>query len=142
MSDTDMVMVKESEAAGELEALQAELAREHAPIPETIDTHERAQAMTVAIFLGALLGAMALGQVLETMGFRPVARHRSREVLLYRQGTMNVVINAHAGAAPEQPAADRDAGDRGHRRCACATPPPPTGARSTAAPGRCRCRWR
>jgi 4-hydroxyphenylpyruvate dioxygenase len=29
------------------------------------------------------------------MGFRPVARHRSREVLLYRQGTMNVVINAH-----------------------------------------------
>ena len=29
----------------------------------------------------------ALGQVLETMGFRPVARHRSREVLLYRQGT-------------------------------------------------------
>jgi 4-hydroxyphenylpyruvate dioxygenase len=38
-----------------------------------------------------------LGQVLEIMGFRPVARHRSREVLLYRQGDMNVVINAHAG---------------------------------------------
>jgi len=34
-----MVMVKESEEAGELEALQAELSREHAPIPETIDTH-------------------------------------------------------------------------------------------------------
>ncbi|MFZ2651193.1 MAG: 4-hydroxyphenylpyruvate dioxygenase [Burkholderiaceae bacterium] len=42
----------------------------------------------------------ALGQVLETMGFRPVARHRSREVLLYRQGAMNVVINAHAGQPP------------------------------------------
>jgi 4-hydroxyphenylpyruvate dioxygenase len=42
----------------------------------------------------------ALGQVLETMGFRPVARHRSREVLLYRQGGMNVVINAHASALP------------------------------------------
>lgn len=40
----------------------------------------------------------ALGQVLETLGFRPVARHRSREVLLYRQGTMNIVINAHDGA--------------------------------------------
>ena len=40
----------------------------------------------------------ALGQVLELMGFRPVARHRSREVLLYRQGSMNVIINAHAGA--------------------------------------------
>jgi len=39
----------------------------------------------------------ALGQVLEMMGFKPVARHRSREVLLYRQGSMNVVINAHAG---------------------------------------------
>jgi 4-hydroxyphenylpyruvate dioxygenase len=37
----------------------------------------------------------ALGQVLETMGFRPVARHRSREVLLYRQGDLNVVVNAH-----------------------------------------------
>ena len=41
----------------------------------------------------------ALGQVLETMGFRPVARHRSREVLLYRQGELNVVVNAHQPAA-------------------------------------------
>ncbi len=41
----------------------------------------------------------ALGHVLEQMGFRPVARHRSREVLLYRQGDMNIVINAHAGGA-------------------------------------------
>ena len=39
----------------------------------------------------------ALGQVLEMMGFRPIARHRSREVLLYRQGDMNVIVNAHAG---------------------------------------------
>ena len=39
----------------------------------------------------------ALGSVLEQMGFRPVARHRSREVMLYRQGDMNVIINAHAG---------------------------------------------
>ena len=38
----------------------------------------------------------AVGQSLEAMGFRPVARHRSREVVLYRQGSMNVVINAHA----------------------------------------------
>lgn len=42
----------------------------------------------------------ALGQVLEMMGFRPVARHRSREVLLYRQGEMNVIVNAHAGGTP------------------------------------------
>lgn len=45
----------------------------------------------------------ALGQVLEMMGFRPVARHRSREVLLYRQGAMNVVINAHVGSAARPP---------------------------------------
>ena len=36
----------------------------------------------------------ALGQVLENMGFRPVARHRSREVTLYRQGGMNLIVNA------------------------------------------------
>jgi 4-hydroxyphenylpyruvate dioxygenase len=39
----------------------------------------------------------ALGQLLEKIGFRPVARHRSREVLLYRQGPMNIIVNAHAG---------------------------------------------
>ena len=37
----------------------------------------------------------ALGQVLEMIGFKPVARHRSREVLLYRQGALNIVVNAH-----------------------------------------------
>jgi 4-hydroxyphenylpyruvate dioxygenase len=49
----------------------------------------------------------ALGQVLETMGFRRVARHRSREVLLYRQGAINIVVNAHgreAAALPDTPA--------------------------------------
>ncbi|MES2414634.1 MAG: VOC family protein [Pseudomonadota bacterium] len=42
----------------------------------------------------------ALGQVLEMMGFRPVARHRSREVLLYRQGGLNVIVNAHVPVLP------------------------------------------
>lgn len=42
----------------------------------------------------------ALGQVLEMMGFRPIARHRSREVMLYRQGGMNVIVNAHIPALP------------------------------------------
>jgi len=46
----------------------------------------------------------ALGQSLEAMGFRPVARHRSREVLLYRQGGMNVVVNAHHADADAPPA--------------------------------------
>ncbi len=45
----------------------------------------------------------AFGHVLEQMGFHPVARHRSREVTLYRQGDMNIVVNAgdpQADAAP------------------------------------------
>ena len=42
----------------------------------------------------------ALGALLETMGFRPVARHRSREVELYRQGTMNIVVNAQPADHP------------------------------------------
>ena len=37
----------------------------------------------------------ALGHVLEMMGFCPIARHRSREVTLYRQGDINVIVNAH-----------------------------------------------
>jgi 4-hydroxyphenylpyruvate dioxygenase len=40
---------------------------------------------------------LVLGALLEKMGFRAVARHRSREVLLYRQGSMNLVVNAHPG---------------------------------------------
>jgi len=46
----------------------------------------------------------ALGQALEAMGFRPVARHRSREVLLYRQGDMNIVVNAHHADPAAPPA--------------------------------------
>jgi 4-hydroxyphenylpyruvate dioxygenase len=42
----------------------------------------------------------ALGSVLETMGFRPIARHRSREVELYRQGTMNIVVNSQPADIP------------------------------------------
>jgi 4-hydroxyphenylpyruvate dioxygenase len=51
----------------------------------------------------------ALGQVLEMMGFKPVARHRSREVQLYRQGGLNIVVNGHptdaqgAGHGSESP---------------------------------------
>src|SRR4051812_40115020 len=35
------------------------------------------------------------GALLEKMGFAAVARHRSREVVLYRQGGMNLVVNSH-----------------------------------------------
>jgi 4-hydroxyphenylpyruvate dioxygenase len=43
----------------------------------------------------------AFGALLQQMGFAAVARHRSREVLLYRQGGMNVIVNSHeATSAP------------------------------------------
>jgi 4-hydroxyphenylpyruvate dioxygenase len=42
----------------------------------------------------------AMGQALEMMGFRPIARHRSREVTLYQQDQMNIIVNAHVSALP------------------------------------------
>jgi 4-hydroxyphenylpyruvate dioxygenase len=42
----------------------------------------------------------ALGNVLQMMGFAPVARHRSREVVRYTQGDMNIIVNASADAGP------------------------------------------
>ena len=48
----------------------------------------------------------ALGQVLEMMGFRPIARHRSREVMLYRQGGVNLIVNAHHSVHSQSTAPD------------------------------------
>ena len=82
----------------------------------------------------------ALGQLLESIGFRPVARHRSREILLYRQGPMNIVVNAHAGVTHVAAAQRKKRRRRSVRwRCACAMRGPPTSAHSNSAPGMCRC---
>jgi len=62
----------------------------------------------------------AFGALLQQMGFAAVARHRSREVVLYRQGAMNVIVNSH-GPVPASPALAaialrvRDAGAAYHR---------------------------
>ena len=40
------------------------------------------------------------GGLLQKLGFSAVARHRSREVMLYRQGSMNLVVNSHASTSP------------------------------------------
>ena len=37
---------------------------------------------------------VGMGRVFEAMGFKPVARHRHKNVLLYRQGAINFIINA------------------------------------------------
>ena len=62
----------------------------------------------------------AFGALLQKMGFAPVARHRSREVMLYRQGAMNLIVNSHE-CKEKTPALSaialrvRDAGEA-HRR--------------------------
>jgi 4-hydroxyphenylpyruvate dioxygenase len=40
------------------------------------------------------------GALLQKLGFVAVARHRSREVLLHRQGGMNLIVNAHQPKRP------------------------------------------
>ncbi|WP_323000327.1 4-hydroxyphenylpyruvate dioxygenase [Castellaniella sp.] len=51
-----------------------------------------------------------LGAVLARLGFQRVARHRSRAVSLYRQGDMNIIINADDIALSSR--AVQDEGDR------------------------------
>jgi 4-hydroxyphenylpyruvate dioxygenase len=36
----------------------------------------------------------AMGALFERMGFRPIAKHRHKNVLLYRQGEINFIVNA------------------------------------------------
>ncbi len=55
----------------------------------------------------------ALGRLFETMGFVAVARHRSKDVTLYRQGDVNFVINAEPESFAQGFAAE-------HGPCACA----------------------
>src|SRR5712691_8804227 len=41
---------------------------------------------------------LALGALFEQLGFTAIARHRSKDVLLYRQGEINFVVNAEPGS--------------------------------------------
>ena len=41
------------------------------------------------------------GALLQKLGFQAVGRHRSREVVLYRQGGMNLIVNAHQPRRPD-----------------------------------------
>ncbi|MCG8493518.1 MAG: 4-hydroxyphenylpyruvate dioxygenase [Sneathiellales bacterium] len=55
----------------------------------------------------------ALGKLFEQMGFRPVSRHRSKNVTLYRQGDVNFIVNAEPNSFAQSFA-------RIHGPCACA----------------------
>ena len=85
----------------------------------------------------------ALGRLFESMGFRPDARHRSKDVTLYRQGDVNFIVNA-------EPDSFAQAFARAHGPGVWAlhsgspTPPAPTGGRWILAPSRitaCPDRW-
>ncbi|MGL4438406.1 MAG: 4-hydroxyphenylpyruvate dioxygenase [Bosea sp. (in: a-proteobacteria)] len=54
-----------------------------------------------------------LKALFETMGFTAVARHRSKNVTLYRQGDVNFVVNAEPDSFAQQFASE-------HGPCACA----------------------
>lgn len=41
---------------------------------------------------------VAMGQLFEQMGFTAIAKHRSKNVLLYRQGAINFIVNAEPGS--------------------------------------------
>jgi 4-hydroxyphenylpyruvate dioxygenase len=55
----------------------------------------------------------ALGELFETMGFRAVAKHRHKNVLLYRQGEINFIVNAEQASFAQRFA-------RQHGPCVCA----------------------
>jgi 4-hydroxyphenylpyruvate dioxygenase len=55
----------------------------------------------------------ALGRVFEQLGFRAIARHRTKNVLLYRQGEVNFVVNAEPDSFAQRFA-------RLHGPCVCA----------------------
>jgi 4-hydroxyphenylpyruvate dioxygenase len=59
--------------------------------------------------------AAELGRLFETMGFSRVARHRSKDVSLYRQGHINFVVNAEPNSL-----AQRFAREHGPSACAMA----------------------
>ena len=63
-----------------------------------------------------------LGSLFELMGFSAVARHRSKNVTLYRQGAVNYLVNAEPGGFADDftkihgPSALRHGVPRGRRR--------------------------
>ncbi len=57
----------------------------------------------------------ALGALFESMGFSRVARHRSKDVSLYRQGSINFIVNAEPNSL-----AQRFAREHGPSACAMA----------------------
>src|SRR5262245_61213397 len=70
-------------------------------ISERIPDHSNPLGMDGIEFIEyATSQPQAFGALLQKMGCSAVARHRSREIVLYRQGSMNLIVNAHPDALP------------------------------------------
>jgi len=77
------------------------IAQENISEPVTPEPHNPLGIDGIEFIEYVTAAPLALGALLEQMGFVAIARHRSREVTLYRQGTMNVIVNADPGALPQ-----------------------------------------
>jgi 4-hydroxyphenylpyruvate dioxygenase len=71
------------------------------PLPESLPEPSNPVGIDGIEFIEyATSQPQAFAALLQQMGFAAVARHRSREVMLYRQGTMNLIVNSHSIADP------------------------------------------
>jgi len=71
------------------------------PLPESLPEPSNPVGIDGIEFIEyATSQPQAFGALLQKMGFAAVARHRSREVMLYRQGTMNLIVNSHSVTEP------------------------------------------
>lgn len=59
---------------------------------------------------------VAMGQLFARMGFAPIARHRHKSAVLYRQGEINFIVNAEPDSFAQRFA-------RQHGPSICATAP-------------------
>jgi 4-hydroxyphenylpyruvate dioxygenase len=80
---------------------QAQGARQRAARRVELFDPPQASALTGVAFVEFAVDEATewlLDNVLETLGFRRVGRHRSKAVTLYRQGSINLVLNAEPGS--------------------------------------------
>ena len=73
----------------------------------------------------------AMGALFERMGFTPIARHRHKNVVLYRQGGINFIVNAEPDSFAQRFA----------RLHGPASAPSPSACRTCATPLSVRSRW-
>lgn len=85
----------------------------HTPAPSTWDNPMGTDGFEFIEY--AAPDPVAMGKVFERMGFTAVAKHRHKNVLLYRQGTINFIVNAEPDSF-----AQRFAREHGPSVCAIA----------------------